>query len=63
MRRGIWNRICQEFGLWSLAAPPGIIVLFVVMLIRITGGMQSWEWMLLDTMLRYRPLKLSLRAQ
>ncbi|MBD2522401.1 CHASE2 domain-containing protein [Nostoc sp. FACHB-133] len=57
MRRGIWNRICQEFGLWSLAAPPGIIVLFMVMLIRITGGMQSWEWMLLDTMLRLRPVE------
>ncbi|MHC5748092.1 MAG: CHASE2 domain-containing protein [Nostoc sp.] len=57
MKRRIWNRICQEFGLWSLAAPPGIIVLVVVILIRITGGMQSWEWMLLDTMLRLRPLE------
>jgi len=57
MKRRIWNRICKEFGLWSLAAPPGIIVLVVVILIRISGGMQSWEWMLLDTMLRLRPLE------
>jgi CHASE2 domain-containing sensor protein len=57
MKRKIWNRIWKEFGLWSLAAPPGIIVLAVVMLIRITGGMQSWEWMLLDQMLRLRPVE------
>ena len=55
MSRRIWNRIRQEFGLWSLAAPPGIIVLVVVILIRIAGGMQSLEWMFFDTMLRLRP--------
>jgi CHASE2 domain-containing sensor protein len=45
----------QEFGLWSLAAPPGILVLVLVIFIRMFGGMQSWEWMFLDTMLRLRP--------
>jgi CHASE2 domain-containing sensor protein len=57
MRRRIWNRIRKEFGLWSLAAPPGIIVLVVVMLIRIAGGMQSLEWMFLDSMLCLRPIE------
>ncbi len=55
MRRRIWNRIYQEFGLWYLAAPPGILVLVLVILIRMTGGMQSLEWMFLDMMLRLRP--------
>ncbi|MHC5771404.1 MAG: CHASE2 domain-containing protein, partial [Nostoc sp.] len=55
MRRRIWNNIYEEFGLWSLAAPPGILVLVLVILIRMVGGMQSWEWMFLDTMLRLRP--------
>jgi CHASE2 domain-containing sensor protein len=55
MRRRIWNRIYQEIGLWSLAAPPGILVLVLVILIRMVGGMQSGEWMFLDTMLRLRP--------
>ncbi|MEH1934511.1 MAG: CHASE2 domain-containing protein [Nostoc sp.] len=55
MRRRIWNRIYQEIGLWSLAAPPGILVLVLVILIRMVGGMQSLEWMFLDTMLRLRP--------
>ncbi|MBD2451596.1 CHASE2 domain-containing protein [Nostoc sp. FACHB-152] len=57
MKRSIRNRIRQELELWSQAAPPGIIVLVVVILIRIAGGMQSWEWMLFDTMLRLRPLE------
>jgi CHASE2 domain-containing sensor protein len=57
MRRRIWNRIDQEFRLWALAARPGIIVLIVVILMRIAGGMQSWEWMLFDTMLRLRPVE------
>lgn len=57
MKRKIWSRIRKELGLWSLAAPPGIIVLVVVLLIRIAGGMQSLEWMFLDTMLRLRPIE------
>jgi CHASE2 domain-containing sensor protein len=57
MRRRIWKRIGQEFGLWALAARPGIIVLIVVILMRIAGGMQSWELMLFDTMLRLRPVE------
>jgi CHASE2 domain-containing sensor protein len=57
MERRIWNRIRQELGLWSQAAPPGIMVLLVVISIRIAGGMQSLEWMLLDTMLRLRPVE------
>ncbi|MCC5614977.1 CHASE2 domain-containing protein [Nostoc sp. CHAB 5836] len=55
MRKRIWNCIYQELGLWSLAAPPGILVLVLVILIRMLGGMQSLEWMFLDTMLRLRP--------
>ncbi|MBN3959384.1 CHASE2 domain-containing protein [Nostoc sp. NMS8] len=57
MRRRIWNRIYQEFGLWSLAARPGIVVLILATLIRMVGGMQSLEWMFLDTMLRLRPVE------
>ncbi len=56
MRR-IWNRISKELELWLRAAPPGMMVLIVVMLIRITGGMQPLEWMLFDTMLRLRPVE------
>ena len=54
MRRRIWNRIIEEFKLWFRAAPPGTIVLIVVILVRMAGGMQSLEWMLLDQMLSLR---------
>ncbi len=57
MERRIWNRIRQELGLWSQAAPPGIMVLVVVISIRIAGGMQFLEWMLLDAMLHLRPVE------
>ncbi|MEO1430556.1 MAG: CHASE2 domain-containing protein [Cyanobacteria bacterium J06632_19] len=55
MRTKIWGFIYKESKLWLRAAPPGIIVLLVVMLIRMVGGMQSSEWMFLDIMLRLRP--------
>ena len=57
MSRRIWSRISKELELWLRAAPPGMMVLVVVMLIRITGGLQPLEWMLLDTMLRSRPIE------
>ena len=57
MRRRIWSRISKELELWLRAAPPGMMVLVVVMLIRMTGGMQPLEWMLFDTMLRLRPVE------
>ncbi|MEL6462075.1 MAG: CHASE2 domain-containing protein [Cyanobacteria bacterium J06621_15] len=51
----IWNRIYKELKLWFRAAPPGIFVLVVVILMRMTGSIQPLEFMLLDTMLRLRP--------
>ncbi|MGB6299465.1 MAG: CHASE2 domain-containing protein, partial [Rivularia sp. (in: cyanobacteria)] len=53
---GIWSRIREEFKLWLRAAPPGIMML-VVVVIYVSGGLQPLEWMLLDTMLRLRPLE------
>ena len=55
MKGKIWNRIDKESKLWFRAAPPGIIVLVVVTLMRMTGVMQSLELIFLDTMLRLRP--------
>ncbi|MFN6481223.1 CHASE2 domain-containing protein [Nostoc sp. DedQUE07] len=57
MKKRTRNRIWKEFKLWLLAVRPGIVVLLLVILIRIIGGIQSWEWMLLDTMLRLRPIE------
>ena len=55
MRRRIWNRIDKESKLWFRAAPPGMFVLVVVILMRMAGGMQSLEFMFFDAMLYLRP--------
>ena len=55
MRRIIWSRIYAELKLWFRAAPPGMFVLLVVILIRMTGNMQSLELIFLDKMLYLRP--------
>ncbi|MEM9924532.1 MAG: CHASE2 domain-containing protein [Cyanobacteria bacterium P01_D01_bin.50] len=57
VRTRIWSRIYKEFKLWLRAAPPGAIVLVAIIIIRMAGGMQSLEWMFLDTMLRLRPVE------
>ena len=59
MRTRILKRINKEFKLWFRAAPPGMIVLVMVVLLRVVGGMQSMEWFFLDTMLRLRPVEQS----
>ncbi|MEO0935054.1 MAG: CHASE2 domain-containing protein, partial [Cyanobacteria bacterium J06641_2] len=53
----IWKRINKEFKLWFRAAPPGMVVLVVVVVLRMFGGMQSLELMFLDGMLRLRPVE------
>ena len=55
MRRIIWSRIYAELKLWFRAAPPGMFVLVVVILMRMAGGMQSLEFMFFDAMLYLRP--------
>lgn len=57
VRKRIFKRIRKEFKLWLRAAPPGMIVLVVVVIIRMLGGMQSLELIFLDLMLRLRPVE------
>ncbi|MEO0688496.1 MAG: CHASE2 domain-containing protein, partial [Cyanobacteria bacterium J06649_11] len=57
MKKKIWNCVHKESKLWFRAAPPGIVILVVIVLIRMAGGMQSLEWAFLDNMLRLRPLE------
>ncbi|BAZ18252.1 putative Chase2 sensor protein (plasmid) [Calothrix sp. NIES-4071] len=54
MRR-LWININTELKIWQRAALPGLTVLILVILARITGSLQVLEWMLLDTFLRLRP--------
>ncbi|BAZ50268.1 putative sensor with CHASE2 domain protein [Nostoc sp. NIES-4103] len=48
------RKIRQEINIWRQAALPGIIVLFVVIIARLTGLLQVFEWTALDALLRFR---------
>ena len=50
------NRITKyEIPIWRRAAIPGLTLILIIIIIRLLGGFQFWEWMLLDTFLRIRP--------
>ena len=55
MQRGIWRRIKEEIAIWRVGALPGIVVIGLVIVARLTGSLQSLEWLALDNFLRLRP--------
>lgn len=55
MLSGIWRKIRKEFPIWSVEVLPGIGVIGLVILIRLSGSLQFIEWMTLDSLLRLRP--------
>ncbi|GAB4173409.1 MAG: hypothetical protein Fur006_02700 [Coleofasciculaceae cyanobacterium] len=55
MQRGIKSRIKQEITIWRVGTLPGIAVIGLVIIARLTGLLQSWEWSALDDFLRLRP--------
>lgn len=50
-----WDKFRTEFKIWRYAALPGLAVLMLVILARMTGLLQFLEWTLLDAFLRLRP--------
>ncbi|MDZ8053126.1 MAG: CHASE2 domain-containing protein [Aulosira sp. ZfuVER01] len=54
MQPGLWQRITAELAVWRVGLLPGIVVLCLVMIARLTGSMQSLEWLVFDTFLRLR---------
>ncbi|KST63841.1 sensor histidine kinase [Mastigocoleus testarum] len=55
MLRSIWGKIEDELNIWRVGALPGLIIIFLVILARLTGSLQFLEWMTLDAFLRWRP--------
>ena len=55
MQRGITSRIKQEIAIWRVGTLPGIAVIGLVIIARLSGLLQSWEWSALDDFLRLRP--------
>jgi CHASE2 domain-containing sensor protein len=52
---GIWSQFKQGITIWSVAVLPGIAVIGLVILVRLTGSLQLIEWVTLDSFLRLRP--------
>lgn len=54
MQPGIWKIIKDEIAIWRVGALPGIAVIGLVIIVRLTGSMQSLEWLAFDSFLRLR---------
>ncbi|MDZ7958824.1 MAG: CHASE2 domain-containing protein [Aulosira sp. DedQUE10] len=54
MQPGLWRRIKEEIAIWRVGTLPGIVVLCLVIIARLTGSMQSLEWLVFDSFLRLR---------
>jgi len=54
MQPGLWRKIKEEIVIWRVGTLPGIVVLCLVIIARLTGSMQSLEWLVFDSFLRLR---------
>jgi len=55
VKQAILQKIKTELSLWRGIALPGILVMIGVILVRLIGGLQPFEWLMLDTLLKLRP--------
>ncbi len=55
MQSEFWRKLKEELAIWRVGALPGMVVIVLVMIARITGSMQSLEWLAFDNFLRLRP--------
>lgn len=54
-RRDIWQKVNRELAIWRIGALPGLGVIALVVLARLTGNLQFAEKVALDYFLRLRP--------
>lgn len=55
MLQKIARIVKNEIPIWRIAAIPGIVLILIIIIARLSGSLQVSEWMLLDTFLRMRP--------
>ncbi len=55
MQSGIWRRIQEEISILRVGALPGMVVIGLVIIARVTGLMQPLEWLAFDSFLSLRP--------
>lgn len=52
-----WAQLEQQAKVWRVGALPGLVVIGMVVIARLTGSLQSLEWGAFDDFLRSRPLE------
>ncbi|WP_337886027.1 CHASE2 domain-containing protein [Fischerella thermalis] len=55
MQAELWKIIKEEIAIWRVGGLPGIAVIALVIITRLSGYMQSLEWLAFDNFLRIRP--------
>jgi CHASE2 domain-containing sensor protein/two-component sensor histidine kinase len=45
----------KELRIWRMSALPGLVVIAIILIARLTGSLQTLEWALLDYLMRLRP--------
>ncbi len=55
MLQEISQKVKKEIPIWRIAALPGIALIFIIIILRLSGSLQFLEWMLLDSFLKMRP--------
>lgn len=55
MQQNIWRRIKDEIAIWRVGLVPGMAVIGFVIIARLSGLLQTLEWIAFDNFLRLRP--------
>lgn len=54
-RTSLRRTLNREIKIWRVSALPGLVVIAIISMIRLTGNLQPFEWALFDRLLRLRP--------
>ncbi|MES1023173.1 CHASE2 domain-containing protein [Gloeocapsa sp. BRSZ] len=55
MKRSVWQRIHAKYACWRIGVLPGFTFLGVIVVLRLIGLFQYYEWLAFDSFLRWRP--------
>ncbi|NEQ66374.1 MAG: CHASE2 domain-containing protein [Symploca sp. SIO2D2] len=55
MSQTLWRNISKKIAIWRGLTLPGVVVIGLVILLRLTGSLQLIEWITFDTFMRLRP--------
>lgn len=55
MNSKVWRIIQREWAIWRVGALPGLLVIALIVMLRLTGSLQLLEWWVLDYFLKSRP--------